>query len=255
MMMRIPLLLISTAIALAACSPKSTGPVAGRVEVVATHPHDPRAYTQGLFVDGDRLYESTGLYGESTFREVELATGKILRKIDLPAKVFGEGSTRLGENFWMITWRERSAYRIDPVSLAIVSTNTFDGEGWGLGSDGRHLVMSDGTSTLTWIDPASFTPVKKVGVTENGQPVINLNELEFMDNAILANVYMQDRIVRINPRNGHVMASYDLQGLRALLPGPHQAEALNGIAWRTKTGTLLVTGKNWPLLFELRLLD
>lgn len=229
-------------------------PDSWQVEVVATHPHDPEAYTQGLqYIDG-HLYESTGLYGQSSVREVELATGRVLRRINLPDRVFGEGMTLLDGHIRVLTWREQTAYRIDPEIWSIVDTNMYTGEGWGLTSDGVHLIKSDGTSRLAWIDPITFATVRTLPVIENGQPLMNLNELEWVDGKIFANVYMQDRIVLIDPRTGEVEANIELAGLRPLLPQPHRAEVLNGIAWNSENGTLLVTGKNWPLLFEIRLL-
>jgi len=235
------------------CRLASSPPEKWRVEVVASYPHDPAAYTQGLNYHQNRLYESTGLYGQSSVREVELTTGKVLHRLNLLDTVFGEGMTLLNGRIWVLTWREQTAYEIDPVNWTITGSKSYIGEGWGLTSDGTDLIKSDGTSSLTWIDPTNFSVKSRRRITEGNKPVMNLNELEWVENRIFANVYMQDRIVQINPRNGKVNATIDLSGLRSLLPQPNQAEALNGIAWNAENKTLLVTGKNWPLLFELRL--
>ncbi|HMO03107.1 MAG TPA: glutaminyl-peptide cyclotransferase [Kiritimatiellia bacterium] len=252
-MLRLVLLLFVLASS-TGCSLPSLRPVAGQVELVATFPHDPEAYTQGLHAEGGRLWESTGLYGQSTVRAVDLASGTVLRKHALPASVFGEGLTRLDDVLWVLTWREQTAYALDPGTFTVLATNRYDGEGWGLTSDGTHLIKSDGTSRLTWIDPATFRTTRTLPVTENGTPLQNLNELEWVRGAIYANIYLEDRIVRINPRNGQVTASFDLRGLRALLTGQHRAEVLNGIAWNEQSGTFYLTGKWWPRLFEVRLL-
>jgi glutamine cyclotransferase len=236
------------------CRLGSAPPEIWQAEVVASYPHDPEAYTQGLqYIDGG-LYESTGLYGQSSVREVDFASGRVLRRLDLPDRVFGEGMTLLDGHIRVLTWREQMAYRIDPNRWTIIDTNSYSGEGWGLTTDGVDLIKSDGTSSLTWMDPEDLSTKRKVSVTEGKMPVMNLNELEWVDGKIFANVYMQDRIVLINPKTGKVEAQTDLAGLRSLLPLPHRAEVLNGIAWNRENGTLLVTGKNWPLLFEVRLI-
>jgi len=248
-----PLIVVLLAVTVG-CALRPVAPQVGRVELVATFPHDPEAYTQGLQFENGRLWESTGLYGQSSVRAVDLASGAVLRKHPLPAAVFGEGLTRLGEKLWVLTWREQTAYALDPETFTVLATNRYDGEGWGLTSDGTHLIKSDGTSRLTWLDPATFTVIRSLPVTENGAPLQNLNELEWVRGAIYANIYLEDRIVRIDPQNGHVTATFDLRGLRTRLTGPHRAEVLNGIAWHAERGTFYVTGKWWPQLFEVRLL-
>jgi glutaminyl-peptide cyclotransferase len=187
-------------------------------------------------------------------RAVDLASGSVLRKHALPSTVFGEGLTRLGETLWVLTWRENTAYALDPDTFAVLATNRYEGEGWGLTTDGTHLIKSDGTSTLRWIDPATFAVTRTVSVTENGQPRQNLNELEWVEGVLFANIYQEDRIVRIDPASGAITATYDLRGLRTRLTGRHRAEVLNGIAWNAERGTFYVTGKWWPHLFEVRLL-
>lgn len=249
-----PLILVLLVVTTAGCSLRPVAPQVGRVELVATFPHDPEAYTQGLQFENGRLWESTGLYGQSSVRAVDLASGSVLRKHALPPTVFGEGLTRLGDVLWVLTWRENTAYTLDPETFAVLATNRYEGEGWGLTTDGTHLIKSDGTSTLRWIDPATFAVTRTVSVTENGQPRQNLNELEWVEGALFANIYQEDRIVRIDPASGVITATFDLRGLRTRLTGRHRAEVLNGIAWNAERGTFYVTGKWWPHLFEVRLL-
>lgn len=222
-------------------------------EIVAIRPHDPDAYTQGLQWHAGQLFESTGLYGASSVREVDFASGKVLRRRDLPNTVFGEGLSFHRGDLWVLTWREGIAYVLDPVSFAAKRSARYEGQGWGLTSDGTHLILSDGSSTLRFIEASDFTVVRRLRVTENGLPLRKLNELEYVAGQIFANVYRSDRIVRIDPQNGQVTASIDLKILRTHLPLPHYAEVLNGIAFDEATGNFLVTGKYWPKLFELRL--
>jgi glutamine cyclotransferase len=234
----------------ASCA-RSRSPITLPVSLVAAMPHDPEAYTQGLqWIDG-RLFESTGLYGQSSVREVDLSTGTVLRRYDLPAMFFGEGLTRHDGTLYLLTWREQTLFTFNPDTLEPTGQYPLPGEGWGLTSDGDHLIKSDGSSTLTWFDPATRAEIRRLRVTENGKPLINLNELEWIDGWIFANVYLTDRIVVINPADGRVHATLDLGGLRQHLPRPHRAEVLNGIAYRPDTGHLLVTGKQWPRLFAL----
>lgn len=221
------------------------------VRIASAFPHDEQAYTQGLLFRDGKLYESTGLYRESTVREVDPMTGRVVRKLDLPSNVFGEGLAWHGDRLFVLTWRERTAYEIDPATFAVVKTFSYEGEGWGLTSDGERLIMSDGTSTLRFLNPADFSVVRTVRVTQGGQPVMNLNELEFVAGDLLANIYQEDRIVRIDADSGKVTAELDLSALRSRLPSPNRAEVLNGIAVHPDNGHLYVTGKRWPMMFEL----
>ncbi|HMP88788.1 MAG TPA: glutaminyl-peptide cyclotransferase [Kiritimatiellia bacterium] len=222
------------------------------VQIVAIRPHDLDAYTQGLQLVDGRLFESTGLYGESSVREVDPLTGRVLRKTMLDSRFFGEGLTMHAGELWVLTWMENTALVMNPDTFDIVRSYSYDGEGWGLTSDGKHLIMSDGTSTLKFIEPTDFSVVKKLRVTESGVPLMNLNELEFINGSIFANVYLTDRIVRINPRSGRVTGYMQLNELRRHLAQPNRAEVLNGIAYDEQTGHLLVTGKYWPMLFVLQ---
>ena len=246
-------LLIALIFAGYGCEYASPPPLVLSAEIVAIRPHDPDAYTQGLQWYAGQLFESTGLYGASSVREVDLANGEVLRRRDLPKVVFGEGLSLHRGDLWVLTWREGIAYVLDPASFAPKRSARYEGEGWGLTSDGTHLILSDGSSTLRFIEASDFTVVRRLRVTENGLPLRKLNELEYVAGQIFANVYGSDRIVRIDPKSGQVTASIDLKILRSHLPLPHQAEVLNGIAFDAATGNFLVTGKYWPKLFELRL--
>lgn len=222
-------------------------------EIVATYPHDPEAFTQGLFFLGGKLYEGTGLVGRSSLREVDLETGKVVRKQDLPAHVFGEGVAPFGERIVAVTWKNGEGYVFDRKSFRKKHTFTYAGEGWGLTSDGKRLIMSDGTDALRFLDPETFVETGRIQVTVNGKPLTQINELEFVGGAVLANVWRTNAIVRIDLASGAVTAIADMRGLREKLGDAPGADVLNGIAFDTKTGRLFVTGKNWPSLFEVRL--
>jgi len=221
-----------------------------KVKVLATHPHDVQAYTQGLVWHGGRLYESAGNYGSSSLREVNPATGEVLRFVPVAPRYFAEGLALVGDRLIQLTWRESTAFVYGLAKLDPQGQIPYTGEGWGLCSDGRRLIMSDGSDRLTFRDPATFTPQGGVNVSENGGPVLNLNELECVDGAVYANVWQTDRILRIDPATGRVTAEIDAAGL--LTPEESaKADVLNGIAWRPDTKRFYITGKNWPKLFEV----
>ncbi len=221
-------------------------------QIISTRPHDPTAYTQGLQLSGGRLFESTGQYGDSTLREIEPATGGILRKRPLAKTVFGEGLTILGGEMFVLTWKENTAYVYEPDTFKPIRSHTYPGEGWGLTSDGSLLIMSDGSSDLKFINPKDFTVVKTLEVKDGKSPLTQINELEWIDGQIFANIYQTDKIVRISPEDGQVTGWLDLAALRKQLPKPNGAEVLNGIAHDPTTGNLLVTGKYWPQMFEIK---
>ena len=242
---------IAAVATLASC--QKTLPEQLAYQVVSTRPHDAAAYTQGLqSVDG-RLFESTGQYGESSVREVDPATGKILRKRPLAKQVFGEGLTLHDGEVWVITWKENTAYAFDRETFKLLRSFPYQGEGWGLTSNGAQLIMSNGSSKISFRNPKDFSVVKTLKVKDGTRPVDRLNELEWIDGEIFANVYMTDRIARISPADGQVTGWLDLAGLRNLLTKPNRAEVLNGIAHDKATGHLLVTGKYWPQMFELKI--
>ncbi len=218
--------------------------------VVAAYPHDPKAFTQGLLWHGGALYESTGLYGESSLRRVELATGTVQKRVDLPSRLFGEGLALVGDRLVQLTWQEEVALVWDVDTFARRGEHRYSGEGWGLCYDGRRLVMSDGSARLRLRDPQTFAVVGELAVTLDGQAVERLNELECAEGAVYANVLGSDSIVRIDPASGRVGAVVDASALLSPLERGG-ADVLNGIAYRPETGTFLVTGKLWPRLFEV----
>lgn len=239
---------------LAAGATPAAEPVQLRAEVLESYPHDPQAFTQGLLLHQGALYESTGLYGKSSLRQVELATGKVLRRVDLPAKLFGEGLALAGDRLVQLTWREGVAPTYDLASLARNGEFTYGGEGWGLCFDGTHFIQSDGSQRLIFRDAKTFAVVRQIAVTEQGAPVRSLNELECVGDAVYANVWYTDRIVEIAKLNGTVRASIDASGLlsQAERDAAGREAILNGIAHDSSNGTFLLTGKLWPKLFRVR---
>jgi glutamine cyclotransferase len=222
-------------------------------EVVASYPHDPQAYTQGLLWHDGGFFESTGLYEHSTLRRVEFPSGKVLKSISLAPNLFGEGLALAEGQLIQLTWKAGRAFLYDPLSFQLVREFTYDTEGWGLTYDGKNLIMSDGSSTLYYLDPGTFRRVKTLGVTLNGSPLQNLNELEFINDEIWSNVWLTDVIVRIDPATGRVTSYLDMKGL---LPPDQRRESddvLNGIAYDAAGKRIFVGGKRWPLLFQIKL--
>ena|SRR6185369_2677691 len=230
----------------------SAGPPVERlkVKVLATHPHDALAYTQGLVWHDGRLFESTGLYRESTVREVQPETGKVLRSVHLADKYFGEGLALVDDRLIQITWQEGTAFVYGRADFGAQSQFSYTGEGWGLTYDGKRLIMSDGSDRLTFRDPVTFAAQGGVNVSEDGSPVLNVNELEWVDGVLYANVWQTDRILRIDPATGRVTAEIDASGLLSERERVG-ADVLNGIAWRPDTKTFYITGKKWPKMFEV----
>lgn len=221
--------------------------------VVHTYPHDPHAFTQGLiYVDG-HLYESTGLNGRSSLRLVDLTTGNVLQKHDLPAEYFGEGLTDWGSTLIQLTWTSHKALIYDRFSFAQQRTLDYEGEGWGLTHDAAQLIMSDGTSSVRFLDPKTFRVIRRLKVMDaDGRPVENLNELEYIHGEIYANVWQTDDIVRISPRTGKVLGRIDLSGIIDKRELREHGAVLNGIAYDSTGNRLFVTGKLWPKLFEIK---
>ncbi len=254
-----PLLLIASALVAGASCGRSAPAAPARpadaeqrlrVRVHAVYDHDPEAYTQGLLWHNGALYESTGQYGKSSVRRVDLPSGKVERRADLPPDVFGEGIARVGRELVQITWHEGRAFRFALPDLALRRETPFRGEGWGLEHDGRALVMSDGSHVLTFRDAESFAILRSLVVRRRGAPLDRLNELELAEGVLYANVYQTDEIVVIDLASGRVRATIDASPLRSPAWGD-RAEALNGIAYRAESRTFLVTGKLWPQLFEV----
>jgi glutamine cyclotransferase len=244
----------------------NAGPAAGPVpvytyEVVNTYPHDPSAFTQGLIFQDGAFIESTGLEGHSTLRRVELQTGKVLQKVDVPPYFFAEGMTLFGGKIYQLTWKAEKGFIYDPQTFQKTGEFTYTGEGWGLTHDADSLILSDGSDKLRFLDPNNYQVRRTIAVTDSGRPVISINELEYYKGEILANIWplepgaekYTDRIARIDPQTGRVKGWVDMAGL--LKPGEVTSgdAVLNGIAYDEQGDRLFVTGKLWPKIFEVRL--
>ncbi len=229
-----------------------TAPERLTVEIVARHPHDAEAFTQGLEFDGARLIESTGLYGRSSLREVTLTTGAVTRQHYVPRAHFAEGITVFHGRVYQLTYQTHRCFVYDAVSFAPLREFDLPGEGWGLTHDDRHLILSDGTSELRILDPETFREVRRVPVRDGDRAIDMLNELELIDGAVWANVWQTDRIVRIDPTTGRVTAWIDASPLRREITVDENEGVLNGIAWDAANHRLYLTGKLWPTLFEVR---
>jgi len=221
--------------------------------VVAKYPHDRSAFTQGLVVDDGDFFEGTGLYGASQIRQVDLESGNVLRRSDLAPDYFGEGITVFGDRIYQLTWKAGKGFIYDRNTFAVLDEFAYQGEGWGLTHDGTHLIMSDGTAVLRFLDPETLEEVRRVTVRDKHGPIRKLNELEFVKCEILANVWLQDYIVRIAPDTGEVLGWVDMHGLLAQTDNDDGADVLNGIAYDTERDRLFVTGKLWSNLFEIEL--
>ena len=224
-----------------------------RAEIVRTYPHDRGAFTQGLLYADGRLYESTGLEGRSSVRHVRLEDGRVLRQAAVPPPYFGEGLVAWGNRLISLTWQHGRAFVWDKATLKKVGEYRYPGEGWALTHNGRELIMSDGTPQLRFLDPATFKERRRVTVTANGRLVPRLNEIEWVRGEILANIWMTDRIARIDPATGRVKGWIDLSAVSRRIPNRGYDDVANGIAYDAKGDRLFVTGKHWPVLFEVRL--
>lgn len=265
------LILSLAAVALCACRPQNlnppaTGPVSTpsaldtwvrdselpvmAIKILGEFPHDPNAYTQGLLFHEGVFYESTGLEGASSVRRVEIETGRTLAIQHLPEEYFGEGLCLFGDRFYQLTWRNRECLVYD-LNLNPIKRLYCENEGWGLTGDGGGLIQSDGSSTLYWRDPETFEIVSKLPVEAAGRPIRRLNELEWIDGEIWANVFMTPWIARIDPATGEVKGWVDLQPLAERVGTLKHGEVANGIAWDAENRRLFVTGKHWPRLFEI----
>ena len=222
-------------------------------EVVATWPHDPRAFTQGLVFRNGSFLESTGLYGESTLREVEPATGRVLKRIPVASQFFAEGLAVIGDRAFQLTWRNGQGFVYDADTFRQVQEFAYEGEGWGLTTDGRSLILSDGSNRIRFLDPATFRVVRTIEVVADGRPVTRLNELEWINGEIFANVWQTDEIVRIDPATGRVRGVVNCTGLLAPQDRGRDTDVLNGIAYDAANDRLFITGKRWPKIFEVRL--
>ena len=249
--------LLAIAVAVVACAPvtvaqRRAAPVQG-FKVIATFPHDPSSFTQGLvFADG-QLYESTGLEGESTLRRVEIATGKTLQRYDVPAQYFAEGLALVGDELLQLTWKHQLGFVYDRATFKQKRTFAYQGEGWGIAYDpAGGLVMSDGSDRLTFVDAKSLAPLRTIRARDAGKPVRDLNELEWIEGEIWANVWYTDRIARISPKTGEVNAWVDLSSLWPVADRPQQRDqVLNGIAYDRANRRIYITGKKWPRLYQI----
>lgn len=222
-----------------------------RPEVLASHPHDPQAFTQGLVWHAGQLYESTGLNGRSSLRRVALTSGEVAQQVDVPEQFFAEGLALVGDRLYQLTWQSHAGFIYDLADFSPEGGFTYDGEGWGLCYDGERLVRSDGSADLIFHDPQDFAETGRVTVTLGGAAQERINELECVDDAVYANVWQTDRILRIDPRTGAVTAEIDAAGL---LTAEERAAAdvLNGIAYDPEGQRFYITGKLWPKLFAVR---
>lgn len=221
--------------------------------IIRKYPHDPKAFTQGLVFDNGTLYEGTGLHGRSSVRIVDLVTGNVSKMKLLPHKFFGEGITVIDDRLIQITWKSREVFVYDKISLERLDSFEISTEGWGLTHNGSHLILSDGTSTLYFLDSTTYKVVNKVTVTDNGVNITRINELEYIKGKIYANIWQTDLIAIIDPEQGNITGWIDLEGLKDQLDYSTSIDVLNGIAYDRENDRIYVTGKLWPNLFEIRL--
>lgn len=235
---------------------KNTGkqgvPVEG-YEIVKVFPHDREAYTQGLVFHDGKLLESTGEVGHSSLRRVEIETGKVVQKVEVPVPYFAEGITLLKGKIYQLTWEHELGFIYDAWTFEKTGQFNYRGEGWGLTSDGQSLILSDGTDRVRFLDPDNFQVQKTIAVRDRGTPVNQINELEYVQGELYANIWHTDRIARINPQTGIIAGWINLTGLLTGGEVRDQEAVLNGIAYDETSGRLFVTGKLWPKLFEIRL--
>ena len=222
-------------------------------EVIQTYPHDPQAFTQGLIIHEGFFYESTGLYGQSSLRKVEIESGEVLKQSDLPSEYFGEGLTIWEDALIQLTWRENVGFVVDLEDFSPIEQFSYANEGWGLTHDGTYLIQSDGSATLSFLDPETYQVIERITITDHDAEVDQLNELEYIQGEIYANIWQTDDIVRIDPETGVVLGWIDLKGLLPEESITPSTNVLNGIAYNAESNRLFVTGKNWPLVFEIRL--
>ncbi len=223
--------------------------------VVEQYPHDSDAFTQGLIVHNGLLIEGTGHFGKSRLQQIDLATGKVIKSVALPDQYFGEGIAIANGELFQLTWKNRVAFVYNPDTLEYLRTERYSGQGWGLTFDGQHLIMSDGSAVLRFYDPKTFRVVRRVTVHDGRRTIDKLNELEFIDGEVWANVWYSDELVRIDPTDGRVLGWVNLKGLKP--PGLllDREAVYNGIAWNSEDRRLFVTGKNWPVLYEIECVE
>lgn len=226
-----------------------------KARIIAVLPHDATAYTEGLFIRNGYLYESTGVEGQSDIRETRLSDGRVLRRARLPAGIFGEGAVDWEGQIISVSWKEGRGYRWDIRTMRLATTFTYPGEGWGLTRSSRDLFMSDGTPEIRVLDPANFRERRRIKVTDNGRPVSNLNELEWIGGQIWANVWLTNLIARIDPATGRVLRWIDISAISARHASRDPNDVANGIAWDAKTRKIYITGKRWNALYQIEVGD
>ncbi len=234
-------------------APSTTAVPRYTYQIINAYPHDPTAFTQGLILEDGIFYEGTGLRGKSTLYKVDVETGAVIQSINLPNQYFGEGITTFGDYLFQITWQENTGFVYDKNSFELLRTFSYPTEGWGITHDGEKLIMSDGTATLYFWDPETLTEIGRVQVFDENGPVVRLNELEYIDGEVWANVWQTNFIARINPDTGQVVGWIDLTGLLDPAVVTQPVDVLNGIAYDAQTERLFVTGKLWPQVYEIEL--
>ena len=222
-------------------------------EVVNSYPHDPASFTQGLLWRDGGFYESTGQYGQSKLRRLEFPSGRVLKEISLSPELFGEGLALVDSRLIQLTWKSHRGFVYELSTFRLLQEFSYDTEGWGLTYDGKNLILSDGSSDLFYFDSQTFKPTRKLAVRMNGQPIRELNELEFIDGEIWANVWQTDWLLRIDPSTGQVTSFLDLKGILAPSDKTGMEDVLNGIAYDAEHKRIFVTGKLWPRIFEIRI--
>lgn len=221
-------------------------------EVVNSYPHDPTSFTQGLVWHDGALYESTGLEGQSKLRRLEFPSGRVLKELRLSPDLFGEGLALVDNRLIQLTWKSHRGFVYDLGTFRQLQEFSYDTEGWGLTYDGKNLILSDGSSNLFYLDPQTFKPIRKLAVTMNGKPLTELNELEFIEGEVWANVWQTDFIVRIDPSTGRVTSFLNLKGVLAPSDKTGSEDVLNGIAYDAEHKRIFITGKLWPRICEIR---
>lgn len=222
--------------------------------IINTYPHDPNAFTQGLVYEDGIFYEGTGLYGQSSLRRVDVATGEVQQMVSLDEQYFGEGIVTWEDRIIQLTWRENSGFVYDKTNFDPLQEFNYPTEGWGITHDGQKLIMSDGTATLYFWDPDTLAEIGHVDVFAENGPVVRLNELEYVEGEVWANIWQTDLIARIDPETGQVVGWIDLTGLLDTAVVTQTVDVLNGIAYDAATGRLFVTGKLWPQVYEIELI-
>ncbi|MFN0110515.1 MAG: glutaminyl-peptide cyclotransferase [Blastocatellia bacterium] len=224
-------------------------------EVINSYPHDPAAFTQGLVYHQGVLYESTGLNGQSSLRQVELTTGRVLKRVNVASIHFAEGLALFNDRLYQLTWQTQTTFVYDLNSFAQLKTHNYSGEGWGITHNGQSLIMSNGSNQIRFIDPETFQTQRTINVTDQDRPVSQLNELEFIKGEIFANIWLTDRIARIDPATGKVTGWINLAGLLPPEDRTRPVDVLNGIAYDEAGDRLFITGKLWPKLFQIKLIS